>query len=185
MNVNLEDLALELKEEFIKHKKKFSSSYFLPARAAQSSFLKAAQLVIDHNALPEQFIAAQFYDHKDGDNMLPQFLSTSLAVKRYEEYKKLFEHTDITYEMIFYENEARLNAQKRLGFSETDILLSMSFNFATWFRLCYPKTPIKKLMDNNIIREKALREFNDTLKAFLISMKLDYKRITLWFNPNR
>lgn len=183
--MDIDEIAFALKSEFIEQKRKIAKGYNLGAGHLHDSFVKAAKVMLDLDAEPDMFILAQFHGQNDSAKMVPQFLSTQIAKDRYKKFMEEMFSTEVTYDMIYNENVARLEAQRRLGFSDPEILRSMSFRFAPWFRLCYPKEPILSLMANDKLREKALREFNQELKQFLIAKKLDYKRVTLWTPPHK
>ena len=174
------DLGLEVRELFIEYKTKPGPDgklkyYKIPNGAFQKCFEKAAEVIESLNANPMTYIQAQFHNRGDGAKLLPQFLATDKAIDRYLDF--VSNKSKVTIDEIFEENVRRLKAQMQLGFAVKEILMSKSFNFRPWFRLCITKEPIPELMEDKELREKALSEFNNEVKELLVKRGLDYKRI--------
>lgn len=183
-NTELTAFGDKIRECFINEKRKVLPNFNIAAGHQDKVFQKAAEFVSGLNADPEMYVFAQFYFKPKSEQMLmqPQFLYSLDAVENFDRLADTIQNT-ISLDTIYNEDLMMLEAQKRLGFTEEEILRSMTFQFTPWFRLCYSKEPIPKLMANNALRKKARAEFNDELKTFLISKKMDYKRITLWTEP--
>jgi hypothetical protein len=125
------------------------------------------------------FVVAQFYHKSINDKMamLPQFLYTAEAV---ENFGRLLDTISsiVPYELIYKENKNRLNAHTASGFSEEEVLTSMTLNFDACFRLTYSKQPISKLMNNTKLRERAKKEFSKEVEEVLKKYNHDTRRIT-------
>lgn len=168
------DLGLELRSLFINQKQKKFPRYNIPGNSFQDCFERMAEIVEELKADPEAYIFAQFYNRGEDAKILPQFLHSTEAIKRYVEF--VSKQNIITLDTIFNENVQRLKNQMSLNFSVKDILMSKSFDFRPWFRICITSEPIPEVIKE--FKEAAQAQFNDQIKELLINHKLDYKRIT-------
>lgn len=173
------ELGLELRSLFIAQKNKSTSgkriAYAIPGELYQDCFEKVAEIVTDLKTDPEAYIYSQFYNRGDGAKILPQFLYSEEAVQRYLEFAN--KQNIVTLDDVFNENVQRLKNQMSLNFTVEEILMSKSFDFRPWFRVCITKEPVPAIMEK--FQPLAKEQFNDSIKAILIKHNLDYKRITL------
>lgn len=174
-----EDLALEVRRLFVEQKRKLFPGYTIPGNMYEDCFMKAAEEIEKLHGDPEVYVFSQFYLQEDNAKLIPQFLGTQRAVDRYLDFV-VYSKSVISPTTILTENLNKLKTQLRMGFSLEEILKSKSFKFPSWFRLCISKEPIKDLMEDVKLRNKALSEFNDKIKELLEANNLDYKRITSW-----
>lgn len=167
----------EVKNAFMKHKLSVMPHYRLPP--TNGIFEKATAFILQHCSDPEMYVAAQFYRKSVADKMamLPQFLYTADAV---ENFGQLLDTISciVPYETIYKENKNRLIAHMQGGFSEEEVLTSMSLMFDPCFRLTYSKEPIEKLMNNLTLREEARAQYTKEIGEVLIKNGHNHRRIT-------
>lgn len=168
------DLAEEIKMYFIRRKRESPEStrrnYVLDAQFIPV-FEKAAETCKKYNALPVHYVNAHFHD-QHADQIQPQFLAGSNSLKKYNEYMVRFK-TD--YNSMFELYKAKLKRQIELGRKVEWILNCKDLDFAPWFRICITEKPIQEIIDN--YKPAAKQDYSEELRDFLISKKLDYRRI--------
>lgn len=172
-----QDNVEKVKNAFMQHKLAVMPHYRLPP--VSDVFEKATAFILQHCSDPEMYVAAQFYRKSIADkmSMLPQFLYTAEAV---ENFGQLIDTISciVPYDSVYKENKIRLNAHMQKGFSEEEILTSMSLIFDPCFRLTYSKEPIQKLMDNRELRQEARAQYNKEIGDVLTKYGHNHRRIT-------
>lgn len=168
------DAAAEIKSYFIRRKRESPEStkrsYTIGDQFTEI-FEKAATLCKNCNATPVDYVDAHFHN-THADEVYPQFLAGSNSVKKYNEYEINFK---ASYASIFEHFKAKLKRQIELGRKVEWILNCKDLDFPAWFRICITQHPVKEVIDN--YKPAAKQEYCEKLRDFLISKKLDYRRI--------
>jgi len=134
-------------------------------------FEKAAEICDKLKANVADYVDSHFYN-VHSDTVQPQFLAASNSIKKYNEYMAQFK---TSYEEVFTMFLDKLKRQIKLGRAVEWILNCKDFDFPPWFRICITKDPIPEVIKN--YRAAALQQYTGDLRDFLISKKLDYRRI--------
>lgn len=168
------DDAAEIKRYFVSKKRESPESTrrsYTAGKNFDEVFEKAAENCTKCKATVVDYVDAHF-NNKDSNLVHPQFLASTGSIKVYNEYMSQFK---VSYAELFDLFAAKLKRQIELGRDVEWILNCVDFDFPAWFRICITKEPIQSVIDN--YQQVARDEYTLTLRDFLLSKDLEYRRI--------
>ena len=177
MDTRIYELKAELEQHFeIRKRDKLKDGkerhYKLPRGRFDEHFREAAEICLELNASPVDYIDALFYN-KDPDRIHPPFVSSDFVRKLYKEYTENYQFTydDSLKVQLLYLSQQVLRRNRNVE----DALMDDNVSFEPWFRICITEKPIKQVVEK--YKSRARAEYNEILKEFLIKHKLDYRRL--------
>lgn len=172
-------VAEELRESFIKHKRKVNPTYNLMVAPFRDKFLKAAEHCIKSGIEPDLYVKYHF-DKFGAEKMVPQFLySEGVAFDSVEFVKESEQKTSIPPDIHFdVQKQYLYNGVVNCKRSVESVLMDDELKLTPWFRILITKEPVQEVIDKYRIDAARYLDSNKKLVEFLKSKNLDLKRIS-------